>query len=330
MIARRKILGLAIAAGLVQLPGAQAQDDAAQFPSRQVTLVVPFAAGGPTDSIGRLVASKLSEVLGKPVIVENRPGGSTSIASRAVAQASPDGHTLMAVDISHMVSPHIVASYGVDMLRDFRPIGESGRSQLVLIVSPALGVSSVADLVKLARSKPEAVTIGHPGVGTTPHVAAITFMSATGLNSLLVSYRGQAAATTDLLGGQLSALFTAVPLAAGLAKDGKVHALGVTGPRRLSQLPDVPTFEETGIRIPGFEKGSWYGLVAPAKTPDGIVAKLAAALGKVAEDPELRKRLAALGVEPSVGTPQEFQALMESQFAFWGKTLQAAGVKQDQ
>jgi tripartite-type tricarboxylate transporter receptor subunit TctC len=305
--------------------GANAEDEATRFPSRQITLIVPFAAGGPTDSVARFVASRLTESLGKPVIVENRPGGSTSIASNAVARAAPNGYTLMAVDISFVVAPHL-SNLGVDVLRDFKSVGQSAKSQLLLIVSPALSTHTVADFIKLVQAKPEAVTIGHPGIGTTPHVAAITFMNAARINPLLVSYRGQAAAINDLLGGQISALFAAVPLGAGLAKNGKVQVLGLTGAKRISALPDVPTFDESGIRMTGFEGGSWYGIVAPAKTPDDVVAKLNTALNKIADDKEVKEKLVALGLEPSISTPQEFQALIQDQYTYWGKMLRPAGV----
>jgi len=330
MIRRRDILHRAVgglsAALLACASDAYAEEDAAQFPSRHITVIVPFAAGGPTDSIARVVAAGLGEALGKQVIVENLPGASTSIAAKTVARAVPDGYTLMAVDISFAVTPHIFSNLGVDPLKDFKAVGHSAKSQFLLIVSPALSTPTIADFIKLANTKREAVTIGHTGIGTTPYVAAITFMNASGINPLLVSYRGAAEATNDLLGGQISALFSAVVMATGLAKDGKVQVLGVTGAKRISTLPDVPTFEESGIRMTGFEGGSWYGIVAPAKTPDDIVAKLNAALYKVAENKEIKERLAALGVEPSVGTPQEFQGFIETQYTNWGKVLRAAGV----
>jgi tripartite-type tricarboxylate transporter receptor subunit TctC len=329
-IKRRDILRQAIgglsAALIACASNAYAGEDAARFPSRRITLVVPFGAGGPTDSVARLVASGLSEILGTPVIVDNRPGASTSIGATAVARAIPDGYTLMAVDISFVVTPHVFPNLGVDPLKDFKPVGQSAKSQFLMVVSPALHTPTVADFVKLAKTKPEAITIGHAGIGTTPYVAAETFINATGINPVLVSYRGMAAATNDLLAGQISALFSAVTMGAGLAKEGKVKVLGVTGAKRISELPDVPTFEESGIRMTGLEGGSWYGIVAPAKTPDDIVAKLNAALNKVAEDKEIKRRLAALGVDLSVGTPQEFDALIEAQYTYWGKTLRASGV----
>jgi len=299
---------------------ARAEDEGKRFPSRQITFIVPFAAGGPTDIVARFVAARLAESLGSPVIVENRPGGSTSIASAAVARALPDGHTLMAVDISVVVAPHL-SNFGIDILKSFRAVGQSAKSQLLLMVSPALSTPTVADFIELAKAKVEGITIGHPGIGTTPHVAAITFMKATQINPLLVSYRGQAAANNDLLSGQISALFAAVPLAVGLAQSGKVQVLGVTGTKRIGALPGVPTFGESGIRMTGFEDGSWYGVVAPAKTPDGIVTKLNMALNRIAEDNEAKEKLIALGLEPTVSTPQEFQGLIEDQYTYWGKLL---------
>ncbi len=323
MLRRRDVLCQAVGClALASVGRAYAEEG---FPSRQITLVVPFAAGGPTDSVARFAASAISESLGKSVIVENRPGGSTLIASRAVARAEPDGYTLMAFDISCVVAPHLF-NFDIDVLNDFKAVGQSVKSQLLLIVSPTLSTPTIADFIKLAKQKPEAITIGHPGIGATPHVAAITFMKAAGINPLLVSYRGQANATNDLLGGQISALFTAVPLGVGLAKSGKAQVLGVTGAKRISALPDVPTFDEAGIRMTGFEGGSWYGIVAPAKTPDDVIAKLNAALNKLGEDKEVRAKLDALGLEPSPGTPQAFQSLIQNQYRYWGEMLRSAGV----
>lgn len=329
MIGRRDVLRQAIgglSAALTVSNAAYAAVDAERFPSRYITLIVPWGAGGPPDSIARVVASRLSEVLGKPVIVDNRPGASTSIAATTVARAIPDGYTLMQVDMSFVVTPHIFSNMRVDPLKDFKPVGQSAKSEFVLIVSPALSTPTVADFIKLAKTRQEAIMIGHSGIGSTPHLAAITFMKATGINPLLVSYRTIAQATDDVLAGQIAAIFSAEGMAIGLAKSGNVQVLGVTGAERVAELPDVPTFQENGIQMTGFENGSWYGIVAPAETPDDIIAKLNAALNNVTEAKDVKARLAASGVELSVGTPQVFEALIAAQYTYWGKTLRAAGV----
>jgi tripartite-type tricarboxylate transporter receptor subunit TctC len=323
LLYRTALVAAALLAGL----GAAAAQDAASFPSRNVTLIVPFGAGGPPDAIARVIAAGMSKSLGRTVVVENRPGASTALAANAVARAAPDGHTLMAVDISFAVTPHIASNLGVDPLKDFKPVGLSAKSVFTLIVSQTAGTPTVADFVALAKAKPEEVRIGHSGVGTTPHLAAITFMRATGTQPMLIPYRAIADAITNVLGGQIQAAFSAASAAAALAKERKALVLGATGDKRTAALPDVPTFAENGIRMTGFENGSWYGIVAPAGTPDAIVAKLNAALHEAVADKEARDKLAATGVELESGTPQAFRDFIVAQHAYWGETLRAAGVK---
>jgi putative tricarboxylic transport membrane protein len=330
MISRRDALRQAVggisAALIVRAPDAHAGEDDAQFPSRFVTLVVPWGAGGPPDTIARIIASGLSKSIGQPVIISNRPGASSAIASRDVAGATPDGYTLMQVDITFAVAPHMFPNMRVDPLKDFQPVGQTAKSEFVLMVSPALSTPTIADFVKLAKAKQKGIMIGHSGIGTTPYLAAITFMKAAGIDPLLVSYRTIARATNDVISGQISAVFSAASMAAGLAKSGKVQVLGVTGAERIGALPEVPTFKEKGIRMTGFEAGSWYGIVAPAKTPDEIIAKLNAALNKLGEDNEIKGRLASLGAELRLSSPQGFKALIASQYQYWGETLRSANV----
>jgi tripartite-type tricarboxylate transporter receptor subunit TctC len=306
---------------------ARAQEPAAQFPSRDITLIVPFGAGGPPDSVARVVAAGLSKSLGKPVIVENRVGASTAIAARAVARAEPDGYTLMAVDISYAVTPHIVANLGVDPFKDFRPVGLSAKSVFTLLASPSLGTPTMAEFLKLAKERGQDIKVGHTGIGTTPHLAAMTFIRATGINPLLVPYRTIGDATNNVVAGHISATFSAASTAIGLGNERKADVLGVTGSQRLKALPSTPTFAEAGVTMTGFEGGSWYGLVAPAGTPDAVVAKLNAALRETVRDEATRERLAALGLELNGSSPEEFGAFVKAQYAYWGETLRAAGIE---
>jgi tripartite-type tricarboxylate transporter receptor subunit TctC len=320
-----------VAAALVASAGGVcAQDSAASFPSRTITLIVPFGAGGPPDTIARVVADGLGRALGKPVIVEDRPGASTSLAATAVARAAPDGHTLMAVDLSFVVTPYIAANLGVDPLTDFKVVGQSARSAFVLIASPSLPTPTIADFLKIAREAPDTITIGHAGVGTTPHLAAATFVNAAGIHPLLVPYRTIMDATSNVLAGHISAVFSAASTAIGLAADGKAHVLGITGEKRLAALPNVPTFAENGIKMTGFAGGSWYGIVAPAATPDDIVAKLNAALNAAVQDTQVKTRLVASGIELTGGTSQEFRDFIVAQHAYWGETLRAAGIRPEE
>jgi tripartite-type tricarboxylate transporter receptor subunit TctC len=319
---------LAASAALVICAGSvHAQESAVSFPSRSITLIVPFGAGGPPDSIARVVAAGLSKALGKPVIVENKPGGSTSIASAAVSRAAPDGYTLMAVDISFAVTPHIASNVPADPLKEFKVVGQSAKSVFTLIASPTISTPTLAAFLKLAKEQPDSIKIGHTGVGTTPHLAAMTFIKATGINPLLVPYRAVAEATNNVLAGHISAVFSAASTAVGLAKEGKISVLGVTGNKRMAVLPDVPTFAENGIEMTGFEGGSWYGIVAPAATPDDIVAKLNTALNEAVRDEQVQEKLAAAGLELVGGTPTEFKEFIASQYVYWGESLRAAGIK---
>lgn len=305
---------------------ARAQEAITQFPSRDITLVVPFGAGGPPDSIARVVAAGLSRSLGKPVIVENRPGASTAIAARAVARAAPDGYTLMAVDISFAVTPHIASNLGVDPFKDFKPVGLSAKSVFTLLASPSLSTPTMAEFLKLTKAKGQDIKIGHTGIGTTPHLAAVTFVKATEINPLLVPYRTIAEATNNVVAGHISAIFSAASTAIGLDEN-KANILGVTGSQRLKALPNTPTFEENGITMTGFERGSWYGVVAPAATPDAIVNKLNAALLDAVSDKDVREKLSASGLELSGSAPGDFGALIKTQYNYWGDTLRAAGVE---
>jgi tripartite-type tricarboxylate transporter receptor subunit TctC len=298
-----------------------------QFPSHYITLVVPFGAGGPPDVIARIVAAKLGDVLGKPVVVDNRVGASSSLAATDVARSPADGYTLLLADMSFVVAPHIFANMRVNPLTDFAPVGQSAKSQFALMVSPNLDTPTLADFIKLAKAKGDGITIGHAGIGTTPHLAAITFTKATGISPLLIAYRAITQAADDLLAGQISGYFSAAAQGIGLAKSGKVRVLGITGDTRLKELPDVPTFRESGITMTGFENGSWYGIVAPAKTPEDVIAKLSAALNSLADAQETKDALVKIGAQLNVGTPEEFATFIKTQYAFWGDTLQAAGVK---
>jgi tripartite-type tricarboxylate transporter receptor subunit TctC len=317
----------AFAFALVQAgaTAAEAKDDATDFPAKNILLLVPFGAGGTPDVVARSVANELSIVLGKPIIVENRPGASTSLAATAVARAAPDGHTLMAVDISFAVTPHIAANLGVDPLKDFRPVGQTAKSVFMLIASSSLSTPTLPEFIALIKAKKEAVTIAHTGVGTTPHLAALTFMTSAGVAPLLVPFRGIADAVNNMLAGHISAGFSAANTGIAHVGSGRVYLLGVTGVKRMPVLPDVPTFAEHGIRMTGFENGSWYGIVAPAATPDPIVMKLHAAIEQVARNRDLQSKFASSGPELTSSTPKEFAAFITSQYDYWGQTLRNGG-----
>ena len=302
-----------------------AQDATAAYPTRDITIVCPFGPGGPPDAVARMIAAGLSERLGRTVIVENRPGASTALASRTVARAAPDGYTLYSIDISFAVTPHIASNLDTNPFKDFKPIGLAAKSVFTLVASPTLGVSTLEGFIKLTRAKGQEIQIGHTGVGTTPYLAAITFARSTGVKPLLVPYRAVTDATNNVIGGHIAAVFSAAGTAIGVGDKAKI--LGVTGEKRLAALPNVPTFQESGVKMAGFENGTWYGLVAPAGTPDAIVTKINSALKETANDKNLAAKLITSGIELSASTPQEFGDFIRAQYGYWGETLRAAGVE---
>jgi tripartite-type tricarboxylate transporter receptor subunit TctC len=311
-------------------PEARAAETAAEYPSRQITLVNPFAAGGPTDLIARVVGQALGDVLGKPVVVEDRPGAGGAVGFSAIAHAAPDGYMLAAVDISFVTVPLVQAHVNYDPGKDFRMIGPTTRSTLSFLVAPEVPASNVADFLAVARRDPDAVKLAHPGLGSTPYLGALSFSQAAKLKPVLVPYQGMAPATTDLMSNRITGLFTAPSGGISLAKEGKVKMLAVMGRHRLSEMPDVPAFSETGLSLAGFEEGTWYGIAAPAGTPDEIVAKLNDALNKALADKSVAGRLAASDIFVQQGSAQDFQKFVLDQFAYWKQTIAAAGLKAEE
>lgn len=307
--------------------GANAAENAADYPSRQITLINPFAAGGPTDLIARVVAQALGDVFGKPVVVEDRPGAGGDVAFTAVAHSAPDGYTLAAVDISLVTVPLVQAHAGYDPIKDFRMVGPTTHSTLAFLVAPATPPSTIADFVAMVQRDPNAVTLAHPGIGSTPYLGCVSFSQAAKIKPLLVPYGGMAPATTDLMSNRITGLFTAPSGGISLARAGKVKMLAVMGKKRLSEMPAVPTFAEAGLTLAGFEEGTWYGIGAPAGTPDAIIAKLNAALNRVLESKGVADRLAASDIFVQTGTAAAFQNFVSDQYAFWKKTIATAGLK---
>jgi tripartite-type tricarboxylate transporter receptor subunit TctC len=244
-----------------------------------------------------------------------------------VARAAADGYTLLAVEPSFVVAPNTLARAGFDPVKDFRPVSLTGRTYHTLGVAMNVPAKTVQEFIKLANLKPEEIKIGHSGVGTPPYLSALSFLQATDAKLLLVPYRGTALVVNDVVGGHVSGVFTGPSTTANLAREGKLKILGVTGHKRLPAIPDVPTFLESGIDMKGVNGGIWFGLVAPAATPDPIVSKLNAAVRKAVQDPAVIAKLEAQGIF-AVGTqPDEMGAQLASEFAHWKDALQKAGVK---
>ena len=317
------ISGTVLGAATLARP-ALAQD---AWPSKSLTLIVPFTPGGSTDILDRLVAQKLTDSLGKQVIVENRPGAGGSIGAEAVARAAPDGHTLLMGHIGTLaVNPALYPNLGYDPLKSFAPVSLIAAVHNMLVVHPTVPASSVAELIAHARKNPGQLTYATGGNGSAAHIASVALADAAGLDLVHVPYRGTAPAVTDLLAGRISMALTGAPVLLPHVQAGKLRALGVSGLKRLTGAPDVPTIAEAAP-LPGFEASQWYGIVAPAGTPEAIVARLNAEIRKGMTAPEVVARLAPEGADVSVNSPDEFRAFITTEMARWGALVRKAGIR---
>lgn len=297
------------------------------FPARPITLVVPFAPGGLVDLIARVTAQGLSDEIGKPVNVENRPGGGGTIGVTSVAKAAPNGYTLLALDISFVSAPHFQERKSYSPTENFKMVGSTGRSALALVVPPALKAGTLADFISFASKPENNASFGHAGVGSTPHLAAVSFAQATKLNPLMVPYGGMTPATNDLLGNRITAGFVGTPQAAELTAKGMLTTLGVTSPQRVASNRNAPTFSELGLSLAGFERGTWYGIAVPSGTPDIIVEKLHAALTSALRRKSAIDRLALADVSPFPINPAEFQSFVADQSRNWSTILSKVNLK---
>jgi tripartite-type tricarboxylate transporter receptor subunit TctC len=299
---------------------APAQD----YPARPVTFVVPFAPGGVTSLFARLLSQKLEQRLGKPFIVDNRPGGGGVTAAAAVAHAPPDGYTIMMASSTVLaINVTVRKNLPYDPRKDLTPVALLARVPFVLVVDPALPVHSVADLVRLAKEKP--ISFGTPGPGTFHHLNAEMFKSIFGLDLVHVPYKGSAPALNDVVGGHIHMMFSDVPPALPLIQAGKLRALGVTTAERVEAVADIPTLAEVGI--PGFDTASWHTVTTTAGVPRGIVDKLAAAIREAMSDPAIVQTLVRDGTLPQVSPPpDELKRFVESEIVRWGKIVEKAGM----
>jgi tripartite-type tricarboxylate transporter receptor subunit TctC len=299
---------------------------AQEYPVKPIKLIVPFAPGGVTDNSARVIAEALGARLGQPVVVENRAGASGNIGTSQVAQSAPDGYTLvLGFDGTMVINPHVFANLPFNTLRDFAPVTKLGDAALLLVSHPSLPVKNLAELLAYARTHPAPLPYGTSGTGGTPHLAGELLKQRTGIALEHIPYKGGGQAMTDVLGGQIPLVFTAIASAQQHVKSGKVVALGVPSLKRSAALPDVPTFIESGI--PDFEATSWVGVFAPAKTPRAIVDKLQREIALALQDPKVRERYAVLGIEPVGNTPEQFTAQIKSDLARWGEVVKAANIK---
>ena len=315
---RPLVLSLLLLVALLLPPGAKAQG-ANDYPARPITLVVPFAAGGPVDLIARTAADALSKEINQTVVVENKGGAGGAIAFSYVAHAKPDGYTIVSVDMSFAVLSHFQSHAGFDPLQDFKMIGQTTRSTLVLVVPADSKTGDLASFIANARKSGHDVSLATAGPGSTPHLAALSFSRAAKIDPLMVPYRGMTPAVTDLLGGRVTGAFVGPQSAVGLVKEKKLKMLAAIGQERLEMAKNVPTFAEKGLDLPGFKQGTWYGLAAPAGTPAAIINKLNAALNRALHKPEVQERLRPLGIFVATTTPAAFQSFIHDQVLSWNE-----------
>ncbi len=298
----------------------------APYPTRPIRLIVGYPPGGSTDIAARLVGQKLTPVFGQTVVIDNRAGASGTIAATIVAGAEPDGHTLsFAASPETSIYRALMKSPPYDSLKDFRPVTLVGRVPFMLVVHPSVAASTVKELVALARAKPGTLNFASFGNGTSNHLVGEAFRAATGINIVHIPYKGSAPALADLLGGQVQMTFDAVPVVLPQVKAGKLKALAVATAKRSVLTPSVPTLDESGV--PGFTGGTWFGVLAPARTPSAIVERLSREIANVLRTPDVAQTFNERGIEPVGNTPAEFRAFIESETKRWLKVAQDAGVK---
>jgi tripartite-type tricarboxylate transporter receptor subunit TctC len=316
---------VALLAAIGACPGVVEPGHAQPFPARPIRIIVPTPAGGPVDTVARLVGNYLSTAIGQGVVIDNRPGAGNTIGSKEAAQAEPDGYTLLYSSASGLViAPMLQKNAGYDSLTSYDPIALVAQSSTILVVHPSLPVTSVKELVAYAKSNPGKVNFSSGGIGVLPHLIGEWFKSAAGIDIVHVPYRGGGPSINDLVGGQVQMTFEGTSVLVPLIQAGKLRALATASPARIAELPDLPTMVESGF--PGFVSTSWTGLLAPAKTPGEVITKLNARINEAVRSPEFKSALAKLSNEPLGGTPQDFTNQIKADIAKWAPIVKALGL----
>ena len=296
------------------------------YPQKPIKIVVPYPAGGTSDILARAIGVKLTESLGQPVIVDNKPGANGNVGADIVAKSPPDGYTLLLADIGALaISPSVYPALPFDPTKDFAPVTMVAYSPHILVVHPSIPAASVKDVIALAKSKPGKLNFAISGVGGAPHLAGVEFALRTGIDWAYIPYKGGSQAIADVAGGQADVTMNGMLATYPLVQGGKLKLIAVSSGKRMSAIPDVPTIAESGV--PGFETGSWQGVIAPAGTPPEIVAKLNAEIIKIVSTPEMRDRLAQQGADVRTNTPAEFGTFIGNEKARWAKVVKDAKVK---
>jgi tripartite-type tricarboxylate transporter receptor subunit TctC len=297
----------------------------AAYPSKPMRWVVPYAAGGPTEVVGRVVGAKVSETLGQQVVVDLRPGGNSILGSEIVARSPADGYTLLLALPAFAINPAVYSKLPYDTVRDFIPVTLLASASYLMLVGSGVPAKSPQELVALAKARPGELAFGSGGTASPAHLAVELFMQKAGIRMNHIPYKGGAPALTDLAGGQIQVLVNPALSATPLIKSGRIRAIAVTGPSRSDLMPELPTVSEAGW--PGYEVTTWYGLFAPAKTDMAVVQRIAGAVAAALRDPGVRSRLAALDAEPAATTPEVFRKFIDAELIRWRSVVQAAQIR---
>ena len=313
------LLALAVGSGVAQ---AQTQP----FPSRPLRMIVGFTAGGPSDIVARLVAQQLSERLGRPVVVENRPGATGTIGAELVAKSKPDGHTLyLASQTTHAVTPYMYQKVGYDPVKDFATVTLAMQNPLLVVAHPSLGVKNVKELVALARAKPGAIDFATGGIGSSPHMSVELFKSQFKLNMVGVHYKGDSAAQADLIGGQVPIMFASIAGLLPHVKSGRLRGLAVTGAKRSAIAPEFPTIAESGLA--GYQVITWFGVLATGGTPSEVIARLNKEIVELLQTPVVKDQAAKLGMEIVASTAEQFGTFLREENVRWSKVVRDLNLK---
>jgi len=301
--------------------------DHAVYPARPVRLIVPFAPAGSADALARTLQPSLSDTLGQPVVIDNRPGASSTIGTEMAARAAPDGYTLVMITTTHTVNPSLLAKLPYDSVKDFAPVSLVVSQPNILVVHPSVPVKSVKELVALAKAKPNTLNFASGGNGSSPHLSGELFKLVAAIEITHIPYKGSGPGVTDLLGGHVQMMF-AGPLALEQhIKSGRLRALAVADRRRSTVVPDIPTMTEAGF--PGVETGTWYGILAPARTPPAIVTSLQRTIARTVQMPDLKSRIVNQGVDIVASSPDDFHKFIIAEIAKWSRVVQKDGVRVD-
>ena len=321
---KRTALTIGAIANVLLLIGWNSPAQAQTYPTRTIRIVVPYAPGGGCDFVGRTIAEKLSQALGQPEIVDNRPGGSTNIGTEFVAHSKPDGYTLLVGSVPTTVNMVLFKNLRFNTIHDFVHVTLLSAVPNILVVHPSLPAKSVPELIALAKSRPGQLTFGSAGIGTSTHLSGELFKMMAGIDMLHVPYKGGSGAVAELLGGHISMYFATSPSVVSQVQSGKLRALGLTSAKRSSSWPGVPTIAESGL--PGFEQSAWHGLFAPSGTPESIVTRLSTETVRILRMPDVVARLATQGFDVIASSPAEFAAFIKQDVAKYEKLIKAANI----